>query len=327
MKTTGRLIGWEAAHLLVTYALQIYRRKLNMISKHIYKKQGIKLNYFEIRNNLQPLVLIHAQGVDAVSFENVWGHLSKQYHIYSVDCYGHGESLHNATQYNVEDIGKAIICFIEDVVKEKVYLLGHSSGGLIAAYIASKTELCKYLILEDTPFFSSQGERRKGSFNYIDLSTICHNFINQSESKDFVLYYFSNQYAWNLFPERSKEKIKEKMIAMASKYRNKHPDRNLKVLFWPKAALSAFQGMNKYDPMFGETFYNDSFHNGIPHEDILKNIKCKTIFMKAQTNISEDDLKRVSELVADLQIVRFDCGHGIHMEKPKEFIECLSKLG
>ena len=105
MKTTGRLIGWEAAHLLVTYALQIYRRKLNMISKHIYKKHGIKLNYFEIRNNLQPLVLIHAQGVDAVSFENVWGHLSKQYHIYSVDCYGHGESLHNATQYNVEDIG------------------------------------------------------------------------------------------------------------------------------------------------------------------------------------------------------------------------------
>lgn len=114
------------------------------------------------------------------------------------------------------------------------------------------------------------------------------------------------------------------MTAMASKYRKKHPDRNLKVMFWPKAALSGFQGMNKYDPLFGEAFFNDSFHNGIPHEDILNNIKCKTIFMKAQTNISEDgilmaalseeDLKRVSELIADLQIVRFDCGHGIHIE-------------
>ncbi|MDE7323174.1 MAG: hypothetical protein K2N73_10735 [Lachnospiraceae bacterium] len=58
--------------------------------------------------------------------------------------------------------------------------------------------------------------------------------------------------------------------------------------------------------------------------------------MKAQTNISkdgilmaalnEDDLKRVSELIADLQIVRFDCGHGIHIEKPKEFIECLERV-
>ena len=77
-------------------------------------------------------------------------------------------------------------------------------------------------------------------------------------------------------------------------------------------------------------------YNEIPHEDILSNINCKTIFMKAQTNISEDgilmaalseeDLKRVSEIIADLQIVRFDCGHGIHIEKPKEFIECLANL-
>lgn len=307
-----------------------------MTAEHLYKKQGIELYYYEIENNLQPLVLIHAQGVDATSFEAVWTPLSEKYHVYSIDCYGHGRSLHNAEQYNVAEISNAIIGFIKDVVKEKVYLLGHSSGGLIAAYIASNTELCKYLILEDPPFFSSQGERRKSSFNYIDLSTVCHSFRNQSGSKDFVLYYFSNQYAWNFFPEKSRDKIKRKLIAMAAKYRKKYPDRNLKVMFWPKAALSGFQGMNKYDPMFGETFYNDSFHCGIPHEDILRNIKCKTIFMKALTNISEDgillaalseeDLKRVSELVADLQIVRFDCGHGIHIEKPSDFIECLIKL-
>lgn len=304
-----------------------------MTAEHLYKKQGIELYYYEIENNLQPLVLIHAQGVDATSFEAVWTPLSEKYHVYSIDCYGHGRSLHHAEQYNVAEISNAVIGFIKDVVKEKVYLLGHSSGGLIAAYIASNTELCKYLILEDPPFFSSQGERRKSSFNYIDLSTVCHSFMNQSESKDFVLYYFSNQYAWNFFPEKSRDKIKGKLIAMAAKYRKKYPDRNLKVMFWPKAALSGFQGMNKYDPLFGETFYNDSFHCGIPHEDILRNIQCKTIFMKALTNISEDgilmaalseeDLKRVSELVDDLQIVRFDCGHGIHIEKPGDFIECL----
>lgn len=49
--------------------------------------------------------------------------------------------------------------------------------------------------------------------------------------------------------------------------------------------------------------------------------------MKAQTNsseddilmaaLNEDDLKRVSELIADLQIVRFDCGHGIHIRETK----------
>lgn len=307
-----------------------------MKKEHLYKKQRIELKYYEIENNFQPLVLIHAQGVDATSFDNVWEKLAKKYHVYAIDCYGHGGSLHDAARYNVVDIGKAVIHFIEDVVKQKVFLLGHSSGGLIAAYIASNTELCSCLVLEDPPFFSSQGERRKSTYNYIDLSTVCHTFIHQSEYKDFVLYYFSNQYAWNFFPKNSKEKIKGKMTVMAAKYREKHPDRNLKVLFWPKAALSGFQGMNKYDPMFGESFYTDSFHSGIPHEELLKNIKCKTIFMKAKTNVSEDgilmaalneeDLKRVSELIADFQIVRFNCGHGIHIEKAKEFVECLIRL-
>lgn len=124
-----------------------------MEEKNLYQKQGMKLNYYEIRNGLQPLVLIHAQGVDATSFENVWEQLSVNYHVYSVDCYGHGESLHDADQYNIETIGRAIACFMEDVVQEKAFLLGHSSGGLIAAYTASQTKLCSCLILEDPPFF------------------------------------------------------------------------------------------------------------------------------------------------------------------------------
>lgn len=307
-----------------------------MIVGNYYRNAGIILKYYEIKNDLQPLVLIHAQGVDGLSFEKVMKPLSKKYHIYSIDCYGHGGSLHDASHYNVVDISNAMISFIKDVIKDNVFILGHSSGGLIAAYMASKTEFCKYLILEDPPFFSSQGEKRKHSFNYIDLSTVCHNFIGQTESRDFVLYYFSNQYAWNFFPEKSREKIQQKMIGMAAKYRRKHPNKNLKVMFWPKAALSGFQGMNNYDPLFGETFFNDSFHCEIPHEDILKNIKCRTIFMKAKTNSSEDgilmaalseeDVERLSQLIADCRITRFDCGHGIHIEKPKEFIECLMKL-
>lgn len=307
-----------------------------MTEKHLYQKQGIRLSYYEIKNGLQPLVMLHAQGVDATSFKNVWGQLSKSYHVYSVDCYGHGESLHDAGQYNIADIGRAVVCFMEDVVQEKTYLLGHSSGGLIAAYAASHTALCSCLILEDPPFFSSQGERRKNTFNYVDLSTVCHNFISQSESRDFVLYYFGSQYIWNLFPEKSREKIKQKMTGVAAKYRKKHPDKNLKVMFWPRSALTGFQGMNNYDPLFGETFFNDSFHNGILHEDLLRGIQCRTVFMKARTDttedgilmaaLSEEDLERVAGLIADCEVIRFDCGHGIHTENPKKFVECLAGL-
>ena len=53
-----------------------------------------KIKYYEIANNLQPLVLIHAQGVDGKSYANVAKRLSKKFHVYSLDCYGHGASGH-----------------------------------------------------------------------------------------------------------------------------------------------------------------------------------------------------------------------------------------
>lgn len=306
------------------------------MNEKIYENQGIRLKYYESRNSFQPLVLIHAQGVDGQSYASVAKQLSKKFHIYSVDCYGHGGSLHKPEEYNIKSIGAAIIDFIENEIGQKVWLLGHSSGGLIAAYIAAETELCEMLILEDPPFFASQGERRKSTFNYVDLSTVCHTYITQEEKSDFVLYYFSHQYAWNFFPEQSREEVKGKLIKMAAAYRTKHPEKDLKVLFWPKAALAGFQGMNHYDPLFGEAFYTDSFHCGTLHEDILRKIRCKTIFMKAKTNINsdgilmaalnDDDVKRVSELIGDCKIIHFDCGHGIHIEKPKEFVKCLLDL-
>ncbi len=163
--------------------------------REIYHNGIGVLKYDEIENNHQPLIFIHAQGVDGGTYEKVAKKLSHMFHIYSVDCFGHGGSSHESSLYNIKSIGNAIINFIKDVVGSKVWLCGHSSGGLIAAYIAAKTDLCEQLFLEDPPFFSSQGERRKNTFNYVDLSTVCHNYNSSSNKGDFVLYYFENQYA------------------------------------------------------------------------------------------------------------------------------------
>lgn len=123
-----------------------------------------------------------------------------------------------------------------------MWLLGAFFRWFCCRYIAAETELCEMLLLEDPPFFASQGERRKSTFNYIDLSTVCHTYISQEEKSDFVLYYFCNQYAWNLFPEHSRDKVKGKLVKMAAAYRTKHPSKDLKVLFWPKASISRFSG-------------------------------------------------------------------------------------
>lgn len=281
-----------------------------------------------------PLVLVHAQGTDSRSFDGVMKSLTKSFTVYTVDCFGHGTSAHDPALYNIISLGDALADFIECQIGEPCAVLGHSSGGLIAAYAAGRTPLCKQLILEDPPFFSSQGERRKRTFNYVDLSSICHEYLLVEPQEEFVLYYFENQYAWKFFPERTRDKIKLKSIEAARRFLAKHPGKDLKVPFWPKSALAAYIGMGLYDPRFGQTFYDASFHADIPHEEILSKIKCPTLFMKAKTEwsdegillaaLDEDDLNKCLELIEKVDLVRFDCGHGIHIEKPKEFVRSIA---
>ena len=287
------------------------------------------LHYYEAGEG-KPLVFLHAQGTDSTSFGSVIPKLAKQYHVYAVDCFGHGKSLHNPKLYTLKACADAVSDFIREVVKEKCTILGHSSGGLIAAQIAAETNLCERLILEDPPFFSCEGERRFSTFNYVDLSTVCHRFL-QSDETDFPLFYFENQYAWNFFPESSRETVREKLTASARKFRTNHPEKNLKVPFWPKYALAGFVGMNNYDPRFGEAFYTNSFNDGLSHAEILKKISCETIFLKAKSAedngilmcaLSEEDLAEVVRLTL-CSVVRFDCGHGIHIEKKRDFLKVL----
>ena len=289
------------------------------------------INYYEADSNNPILLIIHAQSANSSSYSGVIKELSKKFHLIIIDCYGHGKSSHNKEKYNIISQGDDLIEFIRYKTDEKISILGHSSGGLIACYIASKSNLCDNLILEDPPLFSSVGEKRFNYYNYNDLSTICHNFINQDEEEDFVYYYFMNQYMWNFFPENSREKIRNRSGKSALKYRKKHPDKPLKIRFWPKKFLEAFNGMEQYDPYFGENFYNDTFNCNINYSKLLSEIDCRTLFMKANTKIGDDgiimgaltdeDLQQVTDLIKNIKVEYFNCGHGIHIEKKKEFVK------
>lgn len=288
------------------------------------------INYYGTDSNNHILLIIHAQSANSSSYSSVIKKLSKKFHLIIIDCYGHGKSSHNKEKYNIISQGDDLIEFIQYKTAEKISILGHSSGGLIACYIASKSDLCNNLILEDPPLFSSVGEKRFNYYNYNDLSTICHNFINQEE-EDFVYYYVMNQYMWNFFPENPRKKIREKSGKSARKYRKEHPDKPLKIRFWPKKFLEAFNGMEQYDPYFGENFYNDTFNCNIDYSKLLSEINCKTLFMKANTKIADDgiimgaltdeNLQQVTALIKNIRVEYFNCGHGIHNEKKKEFVK------
>ena len=44
-----------------------------------------------------------------------------------------------------------------------------------------------------------------------------------------------------------------------------------------------------------------------------------------QGALSDEDLKQVTSLIKNIKVEYFNCGHGIHSEKPKEFIRCVNE--
>ena len=95
--------------------------------------------------------------------------MSKKYILYLVDCFGHGNSEKNSKLYRCNIIGDAIAEFIESVIAQKCVISGHSSGGILAAYVAGKIpELINGLLLEDPPFFNVQPGEFENTFVYKD---------------------------------------------------------------------------------------------------------------------------------------------------------------
>ena len=128
--------------------------KAGFSEKQVALEDGTVLNYAEGPKNGPALLLIHGQGVSWEDYSTVLPELSKHFHIYAIDCHGHGESSKNPEKYTAEAIGKDFIRFIEKVIGEPAVVSGHSSGGLLTAWLAANSpKNVRGIVLEDPPFF------------------------------------------------------------------------------------------------------------------------------------------------------------------------------
>ena len=86
---------------------------MNLLNKQYRTSDNNIINYYEIENSNPVLLIIHAQGTNAISYAKVVKELSKKFHIILVDCYGHGKSSHNKEKYNIVSQGNDLIEFIK----------------------------------------------------------------------------------------------------------------------------------------------------------------------------------------------------------------------
>lgn len=307
--------------------------KAGFIEKQARLPDNNIINYAEGPNKDIALLLIHGQTGSWKSYTKVLPKLSKNFHVYAIDCYGHGKSSHDRAKYYIDKNGDDLIWFINNIIKKKTIISGHSSGGLLAAYIASKaTENVIGTVLEDPPIFSTERNYFEKSFAYVDTYKTMHNYIQSNKTECWASYYLKNCYWGNLYMKNAMPNLAK----FAQNYSKKNPNKPVQFFFMPQSINQIFQFVNEYDFEFGEHFYNYSWHSNISHSSILQNISVPTVFIHAKDLYSQDGIlmaassneqaKKAKELIKNCKLIELKSNHLIHWYNPKVFIKAINDL-
>ncbi|MGG3622451.1 alpha/beta hydrolase [Bacillus gobiensis] len=292
---------------------------------------GTVLNYGEGPNNGKtPLLLIHGQGMNWKDYAKVLPELSKHYHVYAVDCHGHGKSEKNPKKYSAKEMAEDFTEFIKVEIGEKTVLSGHSSGGMIAAWIAAHSpDLVLGTVVEDSPFFATEPGRREKTYAWVYDFKLYEDFKNQNKVKDYFTYFLKHNYWKKVFGDFLWNKFSKDALI----YKEKHLNEPVHLVYLPPNINRIFESVTyPYDRRFGETFYDNTWFEDYNQAEVLSKIKCPTIFIKATTRydgklllaaLSDQDAKKVMKLLKNGKRIDIEAGHDIHYEKPKEFIEIM----
>lgn len=329
------LVGCIYIYKCTHYWQPSYRAtiKAGFEEKQVTLPDGSVINYAEGPNNGEALLLIHGQTGAWESYTSVLPELRKNWHVFAVDCYGHGKSTHNASKYYLNKNGDDLIWFINKIIGGKTVVSGHSSGGLLAAYIAAYGgKNITGAVLEDPPVFSTEPDYFQKSFAYVDTYKVMHEYGQSDKAACWEAYYLRHCYWGQLYMAGSMPGLAK----YAQTYSEKHPGRAVQFFFMPQSINQTFQFVNAYDLAFGEHFYNYTWHAGISHEKLMSDIPVPTMFLHAKDQYSPDGIlmaassdeqaRRAVELIKNCRLVELKSSHLIHWYHPDVFIGAVNSL-
>lgn len=123
-----------------------------MIDRHMVTANGIRLSY-EVSGppDGDPLLLLPALGERAGDWAPVREVLDRERRVYAVDLRGHGRS-DRPGDYSLELMRDDVIALLDALGLDRVDLVGHSMGGVVAHLVAqARPWRVVRLVLEDAP--------------------------------------------------------------------------------------------------------------------------------------------------------------------------------
>lgn len=320
--TAGAAVGGYA--LRNTAFAQIARRAVDRCGfvEKTTQVAGPAIHYAEGPVNGPALLLIHGQMVDWTNYLPALPELAKHFHVFAIDCYGHGGSARVKERYTNLAMGKDLALFLRRVVGVPAFVTGNSSGGLLAITIGLEApDLVRSLVLEDPPLFSSVNPRFPSTAGY-DLARSAHAFLASGES-DFASWYVRDNAMIRMFGPLGR-RMSETALAQRS--------RGEAIRWWylPPMINEIYRRLDKYDPEFGEAFYTGRWHDGFDHAGSLARLEVPTVLIHADWQLDprdgtllgamdDDDAARARSLIKGVDFRRLHALHAVHFAKPHLF--------
>ena len=254
---------------------------------------NFKFHYCFRGNRDKPLILfLHGFMGDSNEFNEVIALLSAQFCCLTVDLPGHGKTrvLGGDECYTMSNTAQALINLLEQLNVKQCFLVGYSMGGRLALYLNLHFPQCfsKVVIESASPGLKTQGDRVERTQRDIELA--------QELEKSNFSSFLSNWYEQPLFVSLKKHPEFKSLIA--SRLQN-NP------LELAKSLRNMSTGCQPY-------LWEELKKNRNPLLLLVGEYDAKFIAINSE-------MARLCKS-AKLEIVN-NCGHNIHFENPKIFVE------
>jgi esterase len=125
---------------------------MTALNDHIIELSHLTFHYREAGDpDTPPLVLLHALGSDAKSWDEIALFLADRFHVFALDQRGHGKSARPGI-YSFELMRDDLKAFADTLSLDRFTLIGHSMGGTVAFLFTERwPDRIERLIIEDTP--------------------------------------------------------------------------------------------------------------------------------------------------------------------------------
>ncbi|PXY38229.1 hypothetical protein BA062_00225 [Prauserella flavalba] len=300
---------------------------------------GFATNYGEGPDNGPPLVLLHGQGSQWEDHAKVLPMLVPRHHVFAIDVAGHGQSGRlDASEYTAVRVGELLEAFLDATVGEPAIVCGHSSGGLLALWLAARRpDLVRGLLLEDPPLFSSIPPRAEHTTGAV-LPRLAAEYLRADTGSDFQRYYVEHSDYFAFFG-----RLAPVITRYSLRWIDRNPGQPLRIFFLPALVNVYFQGLVHYDPGFGVAWHEGHWYDGFDTAEALASVEMPTTLIHTNWWLNRhgtsyddrgvlmaamdgDDVARAAGLLDDPGLVTISSGHLVHFERPKEYLAALAGL-